>query len=80
LERLKRKREKLKKREKEIIEELENKRSLPSIKLNLNSDGSVVKKEQTDDDEEVDDDIMDDDVIDVTKVTTDEIRLVPNYF
>lgn len=59
LERLKRKREKLKKREKKLKEEVEAKKSLPSIKLNLHSDGSVVKKEESDTEETV---------VDVTRI------------
>ena len=59
LERLKRKREKLQKREKKLSDELHTKKSLPSIKLNLNSDGSVYKRENSDEH------------VDVTKVEDD---------
>lgn len=60
LERLKRKREKLKKREKKLQDELDSKiskKSLPSIKLNVHSDGFVVKKDDDDESEESDVDI-----------------------
>uniref|UniRef100_A0A7M5WSM2 Uncharacterized protein n=1 Tax=Clytia hemisphaerica TaxID=252671 RepID=A0A7M5WSM2_9CNID len=50
LERLKKKRDKLKK----MKEELENKRTLPSIKLNLKEGGSVSVKKYEEDDDELD--------------------------
>lgn len=59
LERLKRKRDRLKKREKKIKDEIyeqnqlheEQKTPLPSIKLNLKGDGVFVKKEDRENEE-----------------------------